>query len=504
MSTVTDLMDHLIPQVFTPKVNFLLPKVCPTFAEVMRQGTKSANLADDIGLDWKIIWSFILGESGAAEFASVAGPTVGGTAPSTPPDFQYWQNVETWPGLLESTAPATFQKNITLKRLKLNFFVPHQLAQLAELKRSIASLIDPIVTGTARRAARLMANAWLAKSGNSVYNTIASFVATATETLTGNSSQTVTLTSTQTGHVPSSLQSLSPGTSVDVFAHNNNTRLNTAACFIGAPTGLGHAAGSQGTFKIYCPQGSLSLTNTSVYHITPRNSGRESSGATNLPTTLRETFLSSGSVFGINVATYPMFQSIIHSAALVPNEANLSKFLADIEQFVIDYGEDMSNDTFIMTPGIYSKWLQDWIQVPNSFPGATADRGRRTPDSPQLGMRGMPTYSLYGKDYGFRTEKWFPQNNMCLTRMQDNWQVIRPPRVPGSKGHPAFDYGFQFLAGVWSRNNDIFINHRQVGGGNAGAFTNFGEAPAELIYEILPKKLGGGVWFTNVSEAYIQ
>jgi hypothetical protein len=57
---------------------------------------------------------------------------------------------------------------------------------------------------------------------------------------------------------------------------------------------------------------------------------------------------------------------------------------------------------------------------------------------------------------------------------------------------------------VWSRNNDIFINHRQVGGGNAGAFTNFGEAPAELIYEILPKKLGGGVWFTNVSEAYIQ
>ncbi len=482
--------------VIRPLVDHYLPKADPTWEEVAKQGSRSAYL-DSIGKDWKVIWPFEIGQAGSAQFAPIAGPDIA-TDPATPapPDFQVYQDTETWPGIQESTVPAFNQKEITLKRMKADVHIPMQIARIARLKPACVG--DPmagIMRGWAKRIAKLMTQAWYAQTGNSLVNSIGSFTA-AGQTLSGTATDIVLDVAGTSNAVPNSFAKWSPGDSVDLYQYNSNTRLNSVPVFIGKVLGYNRTATYPGGISLYSPFANITLP-SAVVHICLRGSGRESA-TSYLPTPLDSLFkTTTGTIFGINVALYPQFQSIVETTAMVPTEVNFTKYFAEQEMYHSDLDDDSLPDTCLMTPGVMSRFFQD----------AQASHLRIVDNGQALDMSGgvksKITYTLFDREYTFRKCRWLPQKHTMFLKLKNNWEIVRPPRHPNSKSGPGFDQSLEFLAPVWGHPS-IFLPAYQTGGGTAGAFTNMGHAPAEMIYEVLPKAFGGWFKFTNLTEAYIS
>ncbi len=507
--TVTDSVQKIWQALFRPLVDHFLPQISPTWKDIQTQGGRSAfPEVNGIGLDWKVIWPFEIGMAGAAEFAPIAGPDIA-TNPATPapPDFGALLDTETWPGMLESTIPTFFQKTITLKRIKGNVHIPFQLMQLAQIKPAmVADPVEGIIRGWGRRLSHTMCAGFFAQADNlgTPKNVcLGSFTAVTGDGLTINTTGIpVHLDPAGTTYgVANSIARFGPGMRVDVYLQGSDTRLNTLPVFVGKCRGYNRTATYAGHITLYSPYGNAcTLTNGYVYHLTLRNCGKEAATTTSyLPTCLKDLIkTTSGTIFGINVASYPQFQSVSSSTAMVPTEVNISKYLAEQEQFASDLNdESMKPDTFLMTPGVMARFFQDaqasHLRIVNS--GQALDMSG--------GVKAEINYTLFDREYTFKSERWLPQKYGLICKMKNNWQVVRPPRIPKAGSNPAIDPGFEFLAPLWG-NNSIFMHAPQVGGGTSAAFTGMGQAPCQMIYEVLPKSFGGWFEFTNLTEAYIS
>jgi hypothetical protein len=495
---VADMLGSAIQQTLGPMRDYFLPKVSPTWSEIQTQNTKVARI-DDVGLNWIIQWPFMIGLAGSVQPAPMTAPLIA-TDPSTPapPDFQLPQDQESWPGLAESPYPGLWTQKITLKRIKADCHFPREFIRLASLNayRAIDPM-DAIIKGWARNIARSMCMYWFSQTGNSLVNAIGSFTAAVGVGLTIDSTGlAITLDTAGTSNaVPNSFAKLASGMAVDIFLQNANVRLNAAPVFIGKPKGLNRTATYPGHCTLYCFGASITLTDTYVYHIVPRGSGRES-GTSYLPTPLEAMFASSGAptnLFNINTTLFPHLQSVVSTTAIVATEASIQKCLAEQEMYATDLDDDMRPDTFLMTPGIMARYFQNYELWKVGNAGQTFDVSG--------GVANKITYQLYGRTYNFVSERWLPQKHMYLIKLKNNWQVVRPPRMKGTKSSPGFDQGLEFLAPLWGHPS-IFIHAYQTGGGSAGAFTGWGHCPAEMIYEVIPEKFGGWFKWTAVTESY--
>ncbi len=82
-----------------------------------------------------------------------------------------------------------------------------------------------------------------------------------------------------------------------------------------------------------------------------------------------------------------------------------------------------------------------------------------------------------------------------------NWSHLTPPRIPGTGRNPMFDGGVEFIAPYINGTGSIFQGMRKVGGADAGATTDFLEAPAYHPYELVPEQICG-MKLTGATEFY--
>lgn len=476
MATVSDSLQKVIQEVFVPKVDAFKNELSPTHQMIKRSAKEPYR--DKIGRDWKVVWPFRLGLAGAVEFSSVAGPNIA-TDPSTPapPGFQLYQDLETWPGIDETTVPGFAQRTITLKKMKIQMLFPLQIARAGQLEANVADQVEHTIEGTAQNVAMQECGAWWSKSQStgSLTGIVATVLGSATTISSAGTTLTVDGTALTSGEVGSSIRRIEAGARYDLYRKSDAVKMNIAPVF--ADVVDGNDASTEGTIKLYTYGPAITIAAVD-YVLIPRNS----SGV--VPTSLEDTIKSSGSIFGVPIASYPHIKSVIRDVNGAIDENTLLKYTAKYNH---SKGGMFAMDSLVAGEGVWSKLYSHFMFTAPStnVPNIRFERNGSMVKLDNMGIAEEVSFMLFGRKLRCIVDSWAPAKTMYGLKLNNNWQVVRPPRVPGTGTHPAFDSAVEFVALWATQGRSIFLPFYQVGGGNAGAFTNMQQAPAEMWYEYL-------------------
>jgi hypothetical protein len=477
VTNVTDMLSDITAQTLQPTIDRIMIEVSNLLG-YMTKSSKGVWQNPDIGRDWKVTRSFEVGLGGSIEPAGIDGPSVYDT--SDPGLFNVYNQVETWPGLGESTSPAYITREIALKRQKINMHIPHLVLKLAGLRAHIGQHMEATIRATAKQVAHFRANAFISAGSRSQ---IGEFKSGGADTISPSGLQ-VTLAD----GFPANR--FANGQRVDIFPQDDDTRVNSEPVFIGRIDPFGTSASpienSGGTMYLYTVSGSYDLGAATDYDIVPRNSGREllagaGSASARMPATLLSHFIDTGTIHGIDVTKLTELKSMVRDlsgAVLTGNR--LLKLLGHYLQ-----ARPGMN-------GVDGLWAQIgvWNAYFNTL-GAefTIERGGQVVEVND-GFAKNAGYSIGGMKIPFMTDSWLPEGKVVGMKTRNNWTLLTPPRYKGSSSQAMFDGGVEFLWPMFG-GKGIFAPYRKTGGPDAGAFTDFVEAPGEIWYEIVPEKIGG-------------
>jgi len=493
MTTIMGSISNIVQEVITPKIDLLTLQVSPFFRHVFRD-SRNVTTNPHIGRDWKVIRTFTTGLGGAVEFGSLAGGDMQSVGSAT--GYQAYNQVETWPGLPESVAPAYVQRTITLKKMKVNMHVPFTIMRAAKLGASIGDQLERTINATALNVAYAKSNAFLASAPTSGY---AGVIGQFTSDSAGGS-RTISSSGLQvTLDTGSSIRRFCSGQRVDLFEEGNDTRLNSEPVFVDIVDGFGTSASpitdGGGTLKLFHLGSNTTVCAAGTqYDIVPRNSGRET-GTLNMPTSLSDIIVDSSNIadWGISASNYTLLKSMIRDLNnAVLTEGLLLKFIA---HYVHARGTMYMFDDLWSTAGVWAGYF-------NNLDSAYTIERNGTVLKVRGGVAEEVTFNLYGNSFGCKADAMLPTNIVWGLKTSDqNWSMVVPPRLPSTGRSPVFDPGMEFLAPLAYGGKSIFMPYRKVGGADAGAFTDFLEAPAEHPYEIMPEVVCG-MKLTGVKEFY--
>ena len=492
MATVTDTISQIVQETLTPKIDLLMLKLSPFFQQVFRD---SRNVKNDpnIGKDWKVLRTFCLGLAGATEWASMTGPDVlhnDNDGASGAPGYQVYGGVETWPGLTEATAPAYVRREVTLKRLKVTMYVPLTIIRAAMLGSSIGDQMEKTIDATAMRVAMDKCNAFFAKTISGGKNVLGQF--TASSTNISSTGAQITLNS------GSSIRRFASGMRVDLFTQGSGTRLNNDPVFVDVVDPFG-TSGSPvttggGTIKLFHVGAATTSIASGTIDIVPRNSGRENgASSSNMPTPLEDILIDTGNVYGVSVDNYPILKSLVRDlGGLTLTESTLIKHCA---HYYHARGDLFAFDHLWSTAGVWAGYF-------NNLDGYYQIERNGAVSNVKAGVADKVTFSLYGHTLSCAADPWIPTGTVYGLKMNDgNFSMVVPPRIRRTATSPVFDPGIEFLAPLFSNTGSIFQGYKKVGGADAGATTDFLEAPGEHPYEIMPEYIPG-MKLTSAAEFY--
>lgn len=444
-----------------------------------------------IGRGWQIEKTWRLGVSGAVQFGSPNGPDMANVP--TAPGYRQWSGVETYPGLNEASVKNTFSRTLTLKKVKGNMFLPATWIRANELQKSFGSETESEVQGSAENVSRLVVNSFFAQKDNSGAGKggmVGQFTAAVADGLTvDNSGLSVDLLS------GSSISRFVDGQAYDLFADNSATRVNSEGpVFVSIVDGVGTEASpitSGGTVSLFMTgSNSCTLVDGTTYSLVPRNSGRESDNLL-MQTALDDVMVDTGNIadWGLSVDSYPMLKTVRRSLSGKPlTPGYLLALISHIEDV---FGPGKCPDSIWARRQI---WAAYFHQKAGQF---VIERNGALLDVKD-GVASGAKYQLEGTSVSFNSDAFLPEKVAYGLRMGgNNWAKITPPRLPGSGSHGAFLGGVEFL-GPWYGYDDVFIPYHQVGGAEAGATTDFKQAPFEYYFEIAPEQFGGTFRISNV------
>ena len=496
-TTLSGMISNIVQEVITPKIDLMMLRVSPFFRHVFRD---SRGVENDprIGRDWKVLRTFTLGLAGASEFASMAGSAT--ADPGSAVGYQAYSQVEVWPGLPEATAPAYVQRTITLKKLKVTMYVPVTIMRAARLGASIGDQVERTIDATAMRVAYDKANAFLSSTpGTNRVGTLATFLSDGTDI----SSSGVAVDLGISGEATASIRKFTSGMRVDLYKKSApSVRVNSEPVFVDVCNPFTKADGSTavtsggGSIKLFTLGTSTVTMDATDYDITLRNCGREAGGnTTNMPTALEEVIVSDASIadWGISTADYPMLGSLVRDlGSAVLTEGQLLKHVA---HYFHARGAVNMFDSLWSTAGVWAGYF-------NNLDSSFQIERNGTLLKVKGGAAEEVTFSLYGQNFACKADPMLPSGTIWGLKLGDqNWSMVTPPRVPRTSKSPVFDPGIEFLAPIMSGTGSIFQGYKKVGGADAGATTDFMEAPAEHPYECMPEVVPG-MKLTGATEFY--
>lgn len=503
MANITQSLSQIIQQVFVPKIDYFRCNDSWLWQNI-KGSMRKVNM-DHIGQNWQVVWPFRLGLGGAVDWAQIGGPdmattpgslttTVGSEAytANTPPGFQQYSGLETWPGIDETTVPAFVQRILTLKKMKVDFHVPIQIIRAAQLGASIGDQMEFTVDSVAENVAHNQMLGFLGQSqtvSSVVYRgQIGSFATGATPTLDASTPLTVNLDS------GTAIQRFQSGLRVDIYKTGTTTRLNDAGpVFIDKPDPFKDAGSAlQGEVTLYVTNSASYVFENATYMIVLRNSGRHLT-QNNIPTSLDDLLVASGSIYGVPLASYPILKSYVPTG--VSGALSEPKLLKWVARYQHARGKLHQFDTLVGSEGLFAGFFQDMLTLPTtsgtSYGSAIRYDRNGTIMKVTGGVAEAVTFNLYGRTYNLVADSFVTAGTLYGVKLRDgNFQIVRPPRIPGTGSQGGFDGALEFLAPLFG-GRGIFLPFNAVGGGSGGAFTNFLHAPAEMPYEIIPESIPG-------------
>jgi len=489
MPTPMDMVSSAVAVTLQPTIDQITVETSPFCGNLLKT-SEGVWRNPEIGRDWKVTRNFALGLGGAVELANINGADIADNGSAI--GYNAYKSVQTWPGLGEATAPAFITRELTLKRLIMTMYIPSTLLQIGALSAAkFGNMLELTIRATAKNVAVTRQNLFL----GSTRNAIGTFT-------TGGGGGTINSTGLSiTLNAGSSIRRFASGLRVDIFPQTSNVRLNTEPIFVDNVDPFG-TSGSPvesggGLLKLYHLGGvSTVLAATTSYDIVPRNCGRELgtwpavSGRT--PYALDNIIVDTGTVYGIDVSQLTDCKSMVRDlTGRVLTGGQLLKYVA---HFIHARGGMGGIDSLWAQPGV---WAAYFNALNTEF---TIERNGALVNVKDGASREM-SYSYGGVSLPFRSDPWLADKTVYGLKTRNNWTLIVPPATPGTKGHPAFDGAIRFMWPLMSGGSNIFGNYRKVGGADAGAFTDFLEAPGEHCFEIAPEQISG-LKLINVADLY--
>lgn len=497
MASIAASTANTITQALVPLIEYKVNRKSEFWQENLHPGQSANAFRANIGRDWKVIWNFVIGQAGAAEFSSQLGPeiaTTPGTLAPSPRSFQQWDQVETWQGINEMTAVNTVQQELQLKKLKFNMMLPTQLFELEALNTQTADLVTANLDGAAARCADVQCKAWWAETDATTG--LKCVVGKITTPGSGDviidqgGTDALTLAAATSGALGTSVARFNPADSMDIWSISGSvaTKVNTnGPVFVDVVDGFGTSTSDyadEGTIKLVAINGTYVLTVSTTYYLTLRNSQ-------SAPTSMSQLLIHTGTLpygpsgTGIDVNNYTDCKSLVRDVSGPLSEVTLLKYIARYNHVK---GHFNMVDTLMSTEGVWAGFFEGMMTLGASSPTKYERNG--TTLQVNAGVADNPSFSLNGKRYKFRTEHYMAAGYLYgIDSSSDNYQLVRPA-APDKAGKDSRYPGIEFLAQMIGYET-MWLPYNYVGGDLAGAVTNMVQMPGWMPYEILVRKPGG-------------
>lgn len=448
MTTLIGSLTSVIQEELSPSVWDAMHDIDPISDRFMNNSLGVQR--DRIGRDWKVIHEFYTSLAGAFKWETAAGSNIL-SAPST---SVVYDTLRTFPGASESSALGTTQRSLTLVQGTGNFILPLHIAQADQL----SSMVARYVASNMKAVGKMVANTKIANFYAS--DTFNSFAAVDTVSAGGTTEDATVTFTINSGRI----RSMFPGVFVDLYDATGNTIRHTGKYAIIQSVDLLSKAVTVVTTD--ASKWSSQVVATDI--VVPKDS--KSLG----PSGLEDWIKNTGTVFGITLATYPQFKSLVATGVGSLDETLLNRYVGSFDDA---YGTLVSLDTIITTGGVTREFLsQSGSFSQYARQGATVNM--------QAGWADIG-YSYNGKKYNWLISANCAPGTMYVTKTGDgNLTRYCPPPIRGitsSGSERNFPQDIQFFAPMAGSKN-IFMPAISSGGAIAQGL----QCPFFTLEEIAP------------------
>lgn len=489
-ATLGQALSATVLEIINPTVRDVQPGL-DTFYSGLAQSFEVTR--DGIGRDWRVIHTFTEGLHGAVKWAgdttSLSG--VGGPQPSqwTGSHIVNPAQPEEFPGWDESTNPGFYTCDVTLARMMVNAFLPLEYFISDSLPASLGSNIRRLMEAFAKNINLAELHSFYATDSFKTIGTIGAVV-----------SEDSVATGVGVYEIKNqSIRGLYPGLHVDVYGTTGATLKNSGRYVVVDGVRYLPSTGDTGSGEIQLRnKDGSAITGDFIAGDLIVRAGSISKG----PLGPEQWLINTGTVFGLNVATYQQHKSLVDAASGAITSTYLNQLAS---RFKKAYGTSNLGDTLLTSDGVINAIMEN-------FEGfSTYER------------QGSALNVMMGNDFedgkglfAFRGTKrqWFTSDFMPSTSLMDttpytggrlwwfkakggNIKRYTPPMVPFTKTagqFSAFGSEVQFIAGITGPQN-IF----KPAPGPTGKTSTLMEAPGFHYVAIMPEFLPG-IRITGITE----
>lgn len=429
---------------------------------------------DGLGRTWQFIHTFETGLSGGYKIRSAAGPNV----VSGLDNLTMFGTPQGYPSQAEVTSAAYLQKTITLKEGAGSLAIPHQYLRADQLTAAIGSAVRAELRGTAKKIAHTHAIHFFL---DDTTNMAIADVGDVSATVTNNSTSAITVDFGGTD-AQAPIRRFYPGMLVDFhdpltpFAKRNSDSLWV--------TDQLDPLADTVIFKAVDGVSTVTLEDDDV--VVFKDSRTQAFSG------LNSWIKNTGSVFGITLATFPHFKSlIVDLSSAVLTEPVLNKNWA---RFYDAYGTSKSIDTIITTPGVTIGYL-DNLSTTKSANEVGRYQRQGEPLEVSAGWGGF-NYVYNGHAVRWLISSYAARGSLYGIKLgQGNIKRFVPPGIPGTTSEDGFDGSVEFI-GPLGGSTGAFLHSRLP----SGAVGDNVEAPFTVVQEFAPDYVQS-IKMTSVGES---
>lgn len=472
-TTLVNSISEEIEERLTPGVRDSLPKL-DDFTKQLYSTSMGVERGENVGRDWKVIHTLTEGMSGVFEWRDAGGTqpqSFTGTAHIVAPGA-----AEAYPGLDESVNPGLIQKTITLVKGTGNLFVPHEFLRADKLSASIAKAVARIIRGAAKNIAMADIHCLYAMDSYKSIGTVGAVDATVD-----------TNTTAEIVVKYNSVRALHGGLGIDIYDSTGATKRNAGLKLFIDNTRFVPSSSDAGYGMISVRARDNSALNG--LGITAGDIIVRANSLSKGPLGPEQWLITTGTIFGIDVAEYEQFQSIVNTSVSGTFTEKIWNQYAG--RFKKAYGKENFPDTWVTSDGVMNS------HVNNSDGLSRFQRNGQLFDV-KVGYETSGTPFVYaGMKCKLITSDFMPSTSLMTSGASTSggrmWglktrerNIVRylPPMLPGAASDSRFGREVEFTCPLI---NNIFKPYHNT----SGRVTNYQEAPLERWCAIAPEWIPG-------------
>jgi hypothetical protein len=471
-TTLINSISEEIEERLTPGIRDSLPRLDP-FTRYLYSTAMGVERGTNLGRDWKVLHTLTEGMSGVFEWRDAGGTqpqqftgTAHFVAPGAP---------EGYPGLDESVNPGLVRKTISLVKGTGNLFIPHEFLRADQSDAAIGKAVARIIRGAATNIAMADIHSLYAMDSFKSIGTVGAVSY-------GDSNTTATIVVKY-----NSVRALRGALGVDIYDSTGATRRNEGlklfvdnVRFIPDEADAGYGAINVRARDNSVLNGLGIVAGDIIVRANSISKG---------PLGPEQWLVTTGTVFGIDVAEYEQFKSIVDtSVGGTFTEKVWNKYAG---RFKKACGREHFPDTWVTSDGVMN------AHVNNSDGLSRFDRTGRLFDI-KVGYEFGETPFIYGgmkcrlitSDFMPTLSLMTSGNETCGGRMwgmktrERNLVRYLPPRLPGAASDARFGREVEFTCPLM---NSIFTPMHT----SDGRISNYQEAPLDRWIAIAPEWMPG-------------